>query len=165
MFTETGLKRTLIVLFRISLGWVFLFAAIRQIPNPEFSAAGFMEGATTFAWFFAIFAEPPFLTIINVVIPWLHLLLGLALILGIGVRAAGVVGATLMVLYYLPRLDFPMVGPNNFIVEYHLVYAGVLVYLAAVRAGQIFGVEGWLQKQPAVHQYLEQHPVLKSAIA
>ena len=165
MFTDTGLRRTLIVLFRVSLGWVFLFAAIRQIPNPEFSAAGLMEGATTFAAFFAIFAAPPFLTIINAVIPWVHLLLGLALILGIGMRAAAIAGATLMLLYYLPRLDFPMVGTNSFIMDYHLVYAGLLVYLAAVRAGQIFGLEGWLQKQPAVHQFLEQHPMVKFAIA
>lgn len=165
MFTETRLQQILIVLFRISIGWVFLYAAIRQIPNPEFSAAGFLTGATTFPAFFELMATPPFLTIINVVIPWAHLLLGLALILGIGVRVAAVGGATLMILYYLPRLDFPMVGPNSFIVEYHLVYALMIVYLAAVRAGRIFGLEGWFEKLPATKAYLDRHPVVRSAIA
>jgi hypothetical protein len=58
-----------------------------------------------------------------------------------------------------------MVGPNNFIVEYHLVYTALIVYLAAVRAGRVFGLEGWLEKQPAARDYLEHHPVLKSALA
>lgn len=165
MFTETGLQRTLIVLVRMSIGWVFLFAAIRQIPDPEWTAAGFMSGAKTFPAFFQLMASPPFLPIIDTVIPWAHLLIGLALILGIGMRLAAIGGATLMFLYYLPRVEFPMVGPNNFIVEYHLVYTFLIVYLAAVGAGRIFGLEGWLEKQPAMRDYLEHHPVLKSTLA
>jgi thiosulfate dehydrogenase [quinone] large subunit len=165
MFTETTLQRTLIVLFRVSIGWVFLFAAIRQIPNPEWTAAGFLAEAKTFPAFFQLMASPPFLTIIDAVVPWAHLLIGLALILGIGMRVAAIGGAILLILYYLPRLEFPMVGPNNFIVEYHLVYALLIVYLAAVRAGRVFGLEGWLERQPAARGYLEHHPALKAAIA
>lgn len=164
MFTETALQRTMIVLLRVSMGWVFLFAAIRQIPNPDFSAAGFMSGATTFPWFFQLMSTAPFLTVIDFVIPWAHLLIGLGLILGFGVRLAAIGGATLMFLYYLPRLDFPMVGPQNFIVEYHLVYALVIVYLAAVKAGRVFGLEGWLEQRPSVKAYLDEHPTLKTAI-
>lgn len=165
MFTETATQRILLVLFRISIGWVFLFAAIRQIPDPEWSAAGFMSGAKTFPAFFQLMASPPFLPIIDALIPWAHLVIGLALILGIGMRLAAIGGASLMFLYYLPRLDFPMVGPNSFIVEYHLVYMFLIIYLAAVRAGRIFGLEGWLEKQPATRDYLEHHPVLKSTLA
>ena len=165
MFTETTLQRTLIVLFRVSIGWVFLFAAIRQIPDPEWSAAGFMSGAKTFPAFFQLMASPPFLPLIDALIPWAHLLIGLALILGIGMRLAAVGGAILLFLYYLPRLEFPMVGPNNFIVEYHLVYALLIIYLAAVRAGRVFGLEGWLEKQPAARDYLEHHPALRATLA
>ncbi len=165
MFTETALQRTIIVLLRVSMGWVFLFAAIRQIPNPDFTAAGFMSGATTFPGFFQLMATPPFLTMIDFVIPWAHLLIGLGLIFGIGVRLAAIGGATLMFLYYLPRLDFPMVGPQNFIVEYHLVYTFVIIYLAAVKAGRVFGLEGWLERVPSVEAYLAAHPRVKVAIS
>lgn len=164
MFTETTLQRTLIVLLRISMGWVFLFAAIRQIPNPDWSAVGFLSGATTFPAFFELMATPPFLPIINALIPWVHLLIGLALILGIGVRLGAIAGAALMFLYYLPRLDGFMVGPNNFIVEYHLVYTFAIVYLAAVHAGRVFGLEGWLANRPETRGYLEQHPMLRFAV-
>jgi thiosulfate dehydrogenase (quinone) large subunit len=165
MFTETAMQRGLIFVLRISMGWVFLFAAIRQIPDPTWSAAGFLSGAKTFPGLFEFFASPAILPILNVVVPWVHLLIGLALILGIGVRLAGLAGALLMVLYYLPRLDGFMIGPNNFIVEYHLVYAFVLVYLVAVHAGRVIGLEGWLAERPQARAYLEQHPVVRAAIA
>jgi thiosulfate dehydrogenase (quinone) large subunit len=167
MFAETTLQRTMIVLLRVSMGWVFLWAAIRQIPNPDWSAVGFLSGAKTFPAFFELMATPPFLTIINVLVPWAHLLIGLALILGIGVRLGAIVGAVLMFLYYLPRLDFPFVGEGitNLIVEYHLVYTFVIIYLAAVRAGRVFGLEGLLENMPAARTYLEQHPRVRSAIA
>jgi thiosulfate dehydrogenase [quinone] large subunit len=165
MFAETTLQRMLIVFFRISMGWVFLFAAIRQIPSADWSAAGFLSGAKTFPAFFELMASPPFLTIINLVIPWAHLLIGLALILGIGMRLAAIAGAGLMILYYLPRLDGFMVGPTNFIVEYHLVYAALIVYLAAVQAGRVFGLEGWLANRPDTKSYLQQHPVVRFVVS
>jgi thiosulfate dehydrogenase (quinone) large subunit len=167
MFTETTLQRTLIVLFRLSMGWVFLWAAIRQIPDAGWSAAGFLSGAKTFPAFFDLMATPPFITVINALIPWAHLLIGLALILGIGMRLAAIAGAALMILYYVPRLDFPFVGEGvtNLIVEYHLVYTFVIVYLAAVRAGRVFGLEGWLERLPAARAYLQQHPTVRVAIS
>lgn len=156
-----NLERFMIVLMRVSIGWTFLYAGIRQVPNPEWSAAGFLGGATTFPGFFDLMASPLFLPIINAVIPWAHLLIGLALISGTFFRLAALGGAILMVLYYLPRLDFPMVGPNNYLVEYHLVYAFLLVYMMAMEAGRVFGVDGWLAERPKVRDYLQKHPALK----
>jgi thiosulfate dehydrogenase [quinone] large subunit len=70
-----------------------------------------------------------------------------------------------MIMYYLPRLDFPMVGENNFIVEYHLVYAVVLVYLAAVHAGQVIGLDQWAGKLPQVQAFFQRHPRLGAALS
>lgn len=143
-------EQLILFLLRISLGWVFLFAALRQIPDPSWSAAGFLSGAKTFPGLFEFFASPTVLPYLDAFIPWVHLLIGAALMLGLGVRLAAWGGALLMVLYYLPRLEGFMVGANNFIVEYHLVYALVLLLLAAMHAGRIFGLEQWAQKQPLV---------------
>lgn len=135
-------QKLLIFLLRISLGWVFLFAAYRQIPDSDWSAAGFLGNASLFPAFFNFFTAPEILPIIDVIIPWAHLLIGLGLFLGLGVRLAALGGGALMILYYLPRLDGFMVGEYNFIVEYHLVYAIVLFYLVAIKAGRAYGLEG-----------------------
>ena len=165
MFTETSIQRGLIFLLRISLGWVFLFAAIRQIPNQDWSAIGFLSGAKTFPGIFEFFASPAMLPIINVLVPWGHLLIGLSLVLGLFTRVGAVAGAFLMIMYYLPRLDFPMVGENNFIMEYHLVYAIVLVYLAAVHAGRVVGLDQWLAELPQVQAFFREHPRLGAALS
>ena len=86
MFEGTTMQRALIVLMRVSIGWTFLFAAIRQLPNTEWSAVGFLSGAKTFPGFFDLMASPVFLPIINTVIPWAHLLIGLALVFGVFFR-------------------------------------------------------------------------------
>jgi thiosulfate dehydrogenase [quinone] large subunit len=141
------LQSTLIFLLRVSLGWVFLWAAIRQLGDPKFTAAQFLAGAKTFPGFFALFLQPEVLPIVNVLVKTGHLLIGLSLIFGVSVRLSSAFGALLMMLYYFPRMEFPYVsGVNQFIVEYHLVYALVLIYLGAVGAGRIAGLETWIAK-------------------
>lgn len=164
MRDETNFQRALIVLMRLSIGWVFLYAGINQVPDPNWSAAGFLSGAKTFPAFYNMVATPPLLPIANAVIPWLHLLIGLAVISGLFFRLAASGATALFILYYLPRLDFPMVGPHEYIVEYHLVYAMLTIYLIAIGAGRVFGLDGWLEKRPAVQAYKQQHPVIGLAL-
>lgn len=159
MFTETTLQRVLLFVFRVSIGWVFLGAALRQLPSPDWSAAGFMSGSPNFSGFFELMATPPFLTIIDFVIPWAHLLIGLALILGICMKLGALGGAILMILYYIPRFEFP-----GTIVEYHLIYALLIVYLAAVHAGRIWGLEGVLSKLGPLQPYVQRYPLMRQAI-
>jgi len=151
------IRNLLIFLLRVSMGWVFLFAAIRQIPDADWSAAGFLDNASLFPQFFNFFTSPEVLPIINLAIPWAHLMIGLGLIFGLGMRLASLGGALLMFLYYLPRLDGFMVGPNNFIVEYHLVYTLIIIYLAVIRAGRVYGLEGLIAKYPKLQDKLRRN--------
>jgi thiosulfate dehydrogenase (quinone) large subunit len=32
---------------------------------------------------------------------------------------------------------------NNFLIDFHVVYAGLVVYLMMKRAGHVFGLDGW----------------------
>jgi thiosulfate dehydrogenase (quinone) large subunit len=51
----------------------------------------------------------------------------------------------LMLTYYCAHMDFPYIESHvNFIMDFHLVYAGVLVYLMSVNAGTVFGLDGVL---------------------
>ena len=49
-----------------------------------------------------------------------------------------------MILYYLPILDFPYPNPHAYLVDEHIIYILVLVVLASVRAGRIWGLDGVL---------------------
>lgn len=50
---------------------------------------------------------------------------------------------------------------SNLIVDFHLVYAGVLTYLVVKRAGHVFGLDGWAENL----EFFKQHPALKPLVA
>jgi thiosulfate dehydrogenase [quinone] large subunit len=90
-----------------------------------------------------------------------HLLIGLSLISGFMVRVSGPFGILLMITYYFAHMKFPyMEEPVNFMVDYHLVYATVIVYLIAHRAGHVWGLDGLVEEMHMVDEY----PVLKPLV-
>lgn len=56
-----------LVVARVAMGWLFFYAGITKILNPDWSAAGFLNGAKTFAGFYAWLAQPGLMGIINFV--------------------------------------------------------------------------------------------------
>src|SRR3989338_5455249 len=118
-------------LLRISMGWLMFYAGITKILNPEWSAVGYLKGAKTFAGFYQFLTQPGILPITNFVNEWGLTLLGISLILGVFVRLSSILGAALMLLYYLPILDFPYPNAHSFIIDEHIIYATALTLLAA----------------------------------
>src|SRR3989344_7701960 len=96
---------------RLSLGWVFFYSGIIKIFDAEWTAAGYLAGAKTFPALFQWFALPANIGWVNFMNEWGLTLVGLALITGLFVRYASLGGILIMVLYYLPILQFPYVGP------------------------------------------------------
>ena len=135
-------------LLRIATGWLMFYAGITKILDPQWSAEGYLRGAKTFAGFFQWFLQPGVLPIVNFVNEWGLTLLGVSLILGIFVRLSSLFGAVLMMLYYFPVLQFPYIPPHSYIVDDHLIYALVLLFFAAVRAGRAWGLENWCSNLP-----------------
>ena len=71
-------------------------------------------------------------------------------------------GVLLMAIYWFAHMDWPFIeNTNNFIVDYHLVYAGVLTYLIAKKAGHIFGLDAWAENLT----FVRSHPALKPLVA
>lgn len=137
-----------IFLLRVVFGWMFFYAGITKIVNPAWSAAGYLKGAHTFAGFYNLLASPGVLPIVNFINEWGLLLLGVSLIIGIGVRISSILGAFLMLFYYLPILQFPYPNPHSYIVDEHIVYIFALLFFAAIRAGRILGLENWCVNLP-----------------
>ena len=130
----------LLFLLRISIGWLFFYAGITKVLDPQWSAGGYLQTAKTFSGFYQWLATPGILPITNFLNEWGLTLLGAALLLGVFVRWAGILGALMMALYYLPILEFPKVGSHSYIVDEHVIYALVLLFLAASGAGKIIGL-------------------------
>lgn len=134
-------------LTRIALGLVFLWAFLDKLLGLGFATPperawlnggsptrGFLGGVDgPFAGAFNALAG-------NVVVDWLFMLgllgIGLALVLGIGVRVAAVTGALLLLLMWAASLPLE----NHPFLDEHVVYALVLVGLALERAGDAWGL-------------------------
>jgi thiosulfate dehydrogenase [quinone] large subunit len=146
-------KNTLVGVLRITMGWLFLWPFLDKLFGLGFSTpterawpfgagpsptAGYLGNATTgpLAGLFQGLAG-------NAVVDWLFMLgllgIGLALVLGIGVRIAAVSGAALMLLMWASAL-WPV---NNPIIDDHIIYAILLICLAAAGAGQWLGLGRW----------------------
>lgn len=145
---------------RIATGWMMFYAGITKVLDPKWSAAGYLKSAKTFPELFQWFAQPDILPFVNFVNEWGLTLLGISLILGIGVRLSSVLGALLMMLYYFPVLDFPYPNAHAYIVDEHIIYALLLVFFAAVRAGRMVGLAGWCARLPICARY----PVLQKIL-
>ncbi|OHB23047.1 MAG: hypothetical protein A2939_05685 [Parcubacteria group bacterium RIFCSPLOWO2_01_FULL_48_18] len=134
-------------LLRVSMGWLMFYAGITKILNPTWSAAGYLKGAKTFTGFYQWLLSPDILPTINFVNEWGLALLGVSLIFGVFVRLSSVLGAVLMLLYYFVILDFPHPNAFSYIVDEHVIYALVLIFFAATRAGRVWGLENWLSQK------------------
>ena len=146
----SSLQKFSVFFLRITTGWLFFYAGLSHVLNPNFTAAGYLAGAKNFVSFYQWLASPSILPITNFVNEWALTLLGLSLILGIGVRLTGKLGALLMVLYWIPLgVLYPDV--HSFIVDDHIIYAGALLLLSAINSGHIYGLDRWCsEKCPAL---------------
>jgi thiosulfate dehydrogenase [quinone] large subunit len=140
--------RYVLALTRLSIGWVFLWAFLDKTfglgfateradawisgGSPTFGFLNFATEGKVFHDFFAGLAGPA--------ADWLFMAgllgIGVALILGIGMRIAAVAGAIMLVLMWTAELRLE----NNPFMDDHIVYALVLVALAIYGAGRTWGL-------------------------
>lgn len=137
-------------LLRICMGFIFLWAFLDKVFGLGFSTTpektwlagnsptlGFLKSAQgLFAPLYQNMAGNP-------VVDWLFmlglLLLGLALILGIGMKVAGYAGALLMLMMWSSHLP----PAQNPILDDHIIYLLVLLALPELKAGQFLGLGKW----------------------
>ena len=157
-----ALPKSLILYFRFLMAWTFLYAASHQVFVPGWSVVGFLNHTKTFHDFFVIFTTPAMGPITTFLVEYGHLLIGVSLLTGLMVRISATFGLFLMIIYWFAHMDWPFIeNTNNFVVDYHLVYAGVLVTLVVTRAGHVFGLDAWVENM----QFVKAHPGLKPLVA
>lgn len=159
------MKYMVLAMLRIGMGWIFLWAFLDKLLGLGFATeqgkswldgvsptSGFLKFATygPFRPFFESLAGSAF-------VDWLFmtglLFLGVALILGIGMRIAAYAGTALMLLMWLSL--FP--PKNNPFLDDHIIYAFVIISLDKMNAGDWFGIgKRWKQTK-----LVQKYPVLK----
>lgn len=149
----TAGQRYALFALRISLGWLFFYAGVTKVLNPDWSAAGYLQSAKTLTGLYHWFAQPGVLPIVNFINEWGALLIGVSLLLGIFVRLSTTAGALLMLLYYVPVLEFPYIGQNSFLIDEHIIYAAALLLLGSLSAGRVWGLETWCSHLPICSKY------------
>ncbi|MBI2482648.1 DoxX family protein [Candidatus Uhrbacteria bacterium] len=145
--------RWLVVLLRVAMGWMLLYAGITKVLDPAWTAAGYLRNAHTFSAFYQWFAQPGNIEWVNALNAWGLTLIGIALFVGLGVRVAAPLGAALMLLYYFPVLQFPHPNAHSYLVDEHIVYALALLVLAAMGAGRMMGLDAWCARLPLCRRY------------
>jgi len=152
------MERALIIFFRLAMAWTFLYAASHQVFDSNFSVVGFLKGTKTFHDVYAPLTNPTWVPALTFLVAYGHLLIGLSLLFGLMVRVSAGFGILLMLVYWTAHMDFPYIeNQNNFLLDYHLVYAGVLVYLVVKSAGHVCGVDAWTNRL----SIFAEHPKLR----
>ncbi len=160
--THAKAERALVLFFRLAMAWTFLYSAYHQVLVPGWSVAGFLDSTKTFHPIYSQFTGPAIAPILSFLVSYGHLLIGLSLLVGLFVRISAVFGILLMLLYWTAHMDFPYISDtNNFLVDEHIVFAGVLVLLIVERAGHVFGLDGWAEKT----SFFREHPKLMPLVA
>jgi thiosulfate dehydrogenase [quinone] large subunit len=154
----TGAAKFLAV-FRVVLGLEFLWAFLDKTFGLGYATPAeraWINGGSPTKGFLSRVAVGPFESTFHTIAgaPWADWLfmvgllgIGVALILGIGLRVAAVSGTVMMVLMWAaewPLAKFTSAGEpsmsTNPIVDYHIIYALALIALAVTFAGHIWGL-------------------------
>ncbi|MBI3120013.1 MAG: DoxX family membrane protein [Candidatus Kerfeldbacteria bacterium] len=148
-------------LLRLSLGWIFLWAFIDKLWGLGYAtdaAKSWLNGGSPTTGFLKFGSEGPFADFFQGLagsawVDWLFMLgllgIGIALVLGAGVRIAGCAGALLMVLMWLAVLP----KENNPFLDDHTIYFFVFLVLPSVHAGRYVGFGKWWEKTSLVRMF------------
>jgi thiosulfate dehydrogenase [quinone] large subunit len=134
--------KTALFLLRVGLGWVFVYAGFSKIIDPSWSAAGYLTHASTLSGFYNTLASSSNIGWVNFLNEWGLLLIGLSLVFGFLVRYSSIAAIALMALYWVAILKFPLVGPNAYLVDEHIIYILIFVLFISANAGNFWGIDG-----------------------
>ncbi len=147
-----------IAILRIGVGIIFRWAGLEKVLAPEaFSAAGFLQFGTggslgwpfisgevaegtvfnpTQAFWVGLAANDTAISVINVLVPYGQIGIGIGLILGLLTRFSATMGALMMLFFFIAAWDF-----GFGVVNQHLTYALVTAFIGLIGAGNYYGLD------------------------
>jgi thiosulfate dehydrogenase (quinone) large subunit len=145
--------RRILAVLRIATGFIFLWAFLDKTFGLGYSTAraqawinggtpsqGFLKSPAVvgpFKPFFAMIASPT----TDVLFMLGMLGVGVAVILGIGLRISAVAGTIILLFMYLAEWSFgPNAASTNPVVDYHIIFALSLIVIAVLSTGDAWGL-------------------------
>jgi len=129
-------KKLIITVFRVAIGWHFLYEGISKLVAGNWSAAGYLSSSTgLFSGFYQwMGGSEGIMSVIDPVNIAGLILIGLGLTLGLAIRLSSIAGIALLILYYFAHPPFGgslMAGAegNLYLVNKNIVEALALVIL------------------------------------
>lgn len=161
----TVVGRRALAALRLGTGFIFLWAFLDKTFGLGFStptAGAWIHGGAPsqgflmsdavsgpLKGFFASIASPA----TDVLFMVAMLGIGLAVMAGVGLRISAVAGSLVMLLMYLAEWPFAAnAASTNPLVDYHVVYALALIAVAAVSAGDTWGLGAWWKQLSMVRR-------------
>jgi thiosulfate dehydrogenase [quinone] large subunit len=170
MLSATAAKA--LAVLRVVTGFVFLWAFLDKTFGLNYStssAKAWIHGGSPTKGFLGSVEVGPFQSAFHSMAgtwwaDWLFMLgmlgIGVALIAGVAMRIAAAAGVLLLAMMWFA--EFPLAqhtsagaatGSSNPLVDYHIVYAVVLIVLAASYAGSTWGLGRAWARLPFVHEH------------
>ncbi|MFQ5933614.1 MAG: DoxX family protein [Dehalococcoidia bacterium] len=146
-FSYHSLIVPFLLIMRVTFGFIFGWSGFQKLIE-GFSAEGFLTHATSgplHGWFAGMAGNE----VVEGLVVWGEILIGLSLMLGLLTRFASLAGATLVMLFYLSQ--FP--PEHNPFMDYYLVYILVFSMLSALGAGRVVGLDKYVERLPIVQRY------------
>ena len=158
--------RRVLAVLRIATGFIFLWAFLDKTFGLGYStlpANAWIRGGTPsqgflnspavigpFKPFFAAIASPT----TDVLFMIGMLAIGVAVILGIGLRISAVTGTVILLFMYLAEWSFgPNAASTNPLVDYHIIFALSLIVVAVLSAGDGWGLGVAWKRLPVVQNH------------
>ncbi|SDM35315.1 DoxX family protein [Allokutzneria albata] len=158
-FHDTSPAEKALAVLRIATGFLFLWAFVDKLFGLGYatpSAKAWLSGGSPTAGYLGRVDTGPFQSALRGIAgawwaDWLFMLglagVGVAVLLGVGLRVAAVAGTVMMLLMWVAEWPLAQVtatgapsGSTNPLVDYHVIYALVLIALAATHAGTTWGL-------------------------
>lgn len=161
-----------LAVLRVATGFIFLWAFLDKTFGLHYStstAKSWLNGGSPTNGFLKSVNVGPLESLFHDIAGswWTNILfmagllfIGVAVILGIGLRISAVSGALMMAMMWIaeyPLAQFTSIGEptgsTNPIVDYHLMYALVLIVLATTHAGSVWGFGRAWERLPFVSHH------------
>jgi len=146
---------------RIALGFLFLWGGYQKILTQlggKSATAGFLSGPSVAGSpLVGVFNAMSGNIVVESLVVYGELLIGVALLFGIATRIGSFSGALMMLLFTIALWPIADTAGANPIVDFRVIYAMMFVMLFMLTPGRFLGVDGFLEKT----KFVQNHPRLK----
>ena len=141
-----------LVLFRMAIGWHFLYEGLTKLTNPNWSSVGYLLDSEGFMrnFYYNLAGNPGILRVVDFLNIWGLIAIGIGLITGTFARLATIAGVILLCFYFFShppfiglRYEVPMEG-SYLIINKILIELLAMVVLFLFQTSREFGVDRFI---------------------